>query len=142
MAKNSVYIVIPGRFPGMNEFVAANRASHGRRNLGNVMKQRDQDRIIRYLPEIKITQPVKIEYSFFEANRRRDLDNIAGYYHKIFQDALVRAGVLQGDGWDYITGYSDSFYIDRDNPRIEIWIHLQAKKRKSKKSDLQNSKRE
>ena len=134
MAKNSVYIVVPGRFPGMNEFITANRAGHGKCNLGNRMKQRDQDRIIRYLPEIKITQPVKIEYTYYELNRRRDLDNIAGYYHKIFQDSLVRAGILQGDGWDYITGYSDAFAVDKNNPRIEIWLHLQpAKGKKSKK---------
>lgn len=133
MAKNSVYIVIPGRFAGMNEFVAANRASHGRRNLGNMMKQRDQDRIINYLPEIRITQPVSIEYSYYEANRRRDCDNVAGYFHKIFQDALVCAGVLQGDGWDYITGFSDTFSVDKNNPRIEIWLHLQPAKGKNQK---------
>ena len=38
------------------------------------------------------------------------------------QDALVKSGVLQGDGWKHIVGFSDEFYIDKENPRIEVEI--------------------
>ena len=64
--------------------------------------------------------PVKIIYRFYEENKKRDKDNVSGIAHKFVQDALVESGILKDDGWDYVIGFSDEFYIDRDNPRIEV----------------------
>jgi Holliday junction resolvase RusA-like endonuclease len=66
--------------------------------------------------------PVKLHFRFYEPNRKRDLDNISGFAHKVIQDALVSCGVLGGDGWKYITGYTDEFFVDKQNPRIEVEI--------------------
>jgi len=71
---------------------------------------------------LKITKPVVLEYHFYEANRKRDHDNVSGFAHKVTQDALVAQGVLRDDGWDEILGYSDSFTVDKANPRIEVLI--------------------
>ena len=49
-------------------------------------------------------------------------DYISSFGRKVIQDALVSAGVLINDGWKYITGFDDSFYIDADNPHIKIVI--------------------
>lgn len=117
-------IVIPGRFPGMNDFIDANRRKRKSWSGGNEMKQRDQRRIIHYLPHVRITKPVYIRYVFYEENRRRDKDNISSYFHKIFQDACVKAGVLRNDGWKEIVGFSDDFYVDAKNPRIEISLEV------------------
>ena len=35
---------------------------------------------------------------------------------------LVSAGVLKNDGWNDIEGFSDRFYIDKANPRVEVEI--------------------
>lgn len=115
-------IVIPHIFPGMNEFIEANRTHSGRWNKGNSMKQNDQRIIMEYLPEVRFRKPVILKYTFYERNRRRDLDNISGYFHKVFQDALVNAGVLENDGWANIAGYRDTFRIDPRCPRVEIMI--------------------
>ena len=116
-------VVIPHIFPGMNDFIRANRTkTSGRWSKGNAMKQADQRLIMEYLPDVRFKKPVILKYTFYERNRRRDLDNISGYFHKVFQDALVRAGVLENDGWAQIKGYTDTFKIDPKLPRVEISI--------------------
>lgn len=86
------------------------------------MKQDDQKIIIGYLPRIKIKKRIFIEYNFFEPDTRRDKDNISGYFHKIFQDALVQAGCIPDDGWKTIRGMADYFEVDKNYPRIEVII--------------------
>ena len=115
-------VVIPGKFPGLNEFIAENRRRHGNWSGGNAMKQADQAIIRRYLPNTKFKRKIFIQYTFFEPNTRRDKDNISGYFHKIFQDALVQNGNIQNDGWHYIKGMADYFDVDVKHPRIEILI--------------------
>jgi Holliday junction resolvase RusA-like endonuclease len=115
-------VMIPGRFAGLNEFIDANRRQRGRWNAGNAMKQKDQRIILEYLPEVKFKQAVFLEYHFFEPNSRRDKDNISAYFHKIFQDAMVQAGMIPNDGWKQIKGMADYFDIDKKWPRIEVYI--------------------
>lgn len=119
-------IIIDGKFPSLNQFIDANRSGKGRWNKGNSMKQADQKVLSGYiltqLRKVHIAKPVSFKYSFYEPNALRDKDNISGYFHKIFQDALVRCGVLQNDNWKCIVGFSDDFYIDKKYPRIEIEI--------------------
>lgn len=118
-------IVIEGTFPSLNEFIDANRQGKGRWNKGNQMKQRDQTAIIKaVVPQIRkaLRQPIFIEYTFYERSRRRDMDNVSGYFHKVFQDALVECGRLKNDNWSGIRGFSDKFEVDAKRPRIEITI--------------------
>jgi len=115
-------LTIPGQLPGLNEYIAAERAN---RYKAAAMK-RDAEQLIglcarSQLRSIRFTNPVTIHYAWYEPNRRRDKDNIA-FARKFIQDALVNAGVLQGDGWRHINGFSDTFKVDQRNPRIEIII--------------------
>lgn len=115
-------ITIPGRLPGMNEYSSAQR---GNRYKGAQMKA-DAQRLVegciiggRIRPA---SAPVTLHYRFFEPNCRRDLDNIAGFAHKVTQDALVSCGILTDDGWKEIKGFTDVFAVDRNQPRIEVDI--------------------
>lgn len=65
--------------------------------------------------------PVEIIANYYCSKKNRDPDNIAAV-KKFWLDALVLAGVLEGDNWKYISSFSDKFSIDRINPRIEIEI--------------------
>lgn len=78
--------------------------------------------IRRQLAHLHIGKPVILKYDFFEPNRKRDLDNISAFAHKVIQDSLVKTSVLVNDGWNEITGYIDQFYLDKENPRIEVTI--------------------
>jgi Holliday junction resolvase RusA-like endonuclease len=119
-------LVIPGRFPGLNEFISANRVRKGNYSAGNSMKRRDQARIresiMEQLPGLKVESAVSLVYHFFEPDRRRDKDNIAGYFHKVFQDALVECGVIEDDKWENVSEFRDLFDVDKEEPRIEVLI--------------------
>ena len=71
---------------------------------------------------IKIQSKVKMLYRWYEKDRRRDPDNISSFGRKVFLDALVTCGVIKNDGWRNIVGFSDEFYVDPGNPRIEVEI--------------------
>ena len=90
------------------------------------MKQEYQRKVVSavrsQLRGIHIDKPVKIYYTFYEENRKRDLDNISAFAHKVIQDGLVKGGLLANDGWKNIVGFSDDFFVDKDNPRIEVTI--------------------
>lgn len=123
-------LILKGTLPGLNDYLRAERSFTRRgtkgHSCGNDMKQECQmliaNAIRLQLKLLRIHNPVFIRYSFYEPNRKRDLDNIAGVAHKFVQDSLVKCGVLENDGWDNITGFSDQFFLDRHNPRIEIVI--------------------
>lgn len=117
------YLTIHGRLPGMNEYTNAQRTN---RYKGAKLKADAQStvesEIQRQLKGVKLNPPIMILYRFYEKDKRRDLDNISGMAHKVIQDAMVTQGLIADDGWDYISGFSDEFWIDRNNPRIEIVI--------------------
>lgn len=113
-------ITIPGRFPSLNDYVNACRTHP---QAGAQMIKNSERQIAAFLPEpYPLQYPVQIQYRYFEPSKRRDKDNIAGVFHKIAQDTIVRAGFLPDDRWDYIDGFSDGFELDKNNPRIEITI--------------------
>lgn len=125
MCHSSRKYTINGRFPSLNEFIAATRTTKGKWHKGNTMKQECQENIAWQLQnqdDRQIDNPVYIKYEFYEPNKKRDLDNIASFFIKVFQDALVKTGILKNDTWNYIEGYSIDFFVDKDNPRIEVEI--------------------
>lgn len=113
-------LVIKGKLPGLNEYIDACRREP---RLGNRMKREAEETVIwsaKASIRGKIPTPCVMRYTFYEPNKRRDLDNISGFGHKVVQDALVKAKYLPGDGWAHIAGIADDFKIDRTNPRIEV----------------------
>ncbi|RDU22858.1 RusA family crossover junction endodeoxyribonuclease [Anaerosacchariphilus polymeriproducens] len=115
--------IIIGKLPNLNDYIYSNRTN---KYAGNKMKKDAQKLACIYikkdLKDLEILKPVFLRYKFYEPNKRRDLDNIASFAHKIIQDSLVSTGVLKNDGWKEIIGFEDTFFIDKDNPRIEITI--------------------
>ena len=90
------------------------------------MKKYNEEVVIwsdkQQLRGLHIDVPVVLKYDFYEPNRRRDLDNISSFAIKVIQDALVKTEVIKNDGWSEIIGFNTQFYIDKDNPRIEVTI--------------------
>lgn len=116
---------IHDRLPGMNEYTANQRAN---KYGGNLMKRHAQKGVeaeIRAARLKPIKYPVEIVYTFYEPNKRRDKDNIAGFAHKVIQDALVATGILKDDAWDYIIGFTDRFAVDRKEPHITVILEYE-----------------
>lgn len=114
-------LVIPGRLPGLNDYIKACRAN---KYAGAEMKQNTENLIqaeINNQLRRKSFNTVTLKFSWYEPNKKRDKDNIA-FAKKFVLDALQAAGTLSGDGWGQVAGFSDEFEIDKQNPRVEIEI--------------------
>lgn len=110
---------VEGRFVSLNEFYRM-----GKWEQASV--KREHDERVAAAAKAAGLRPFKgrVRYAvtWYEANRRRDLDNVA-FGKKFIQDGLVKAGVLHNDTHHEIAGFEDSFAYDARNPRIvvEIW---------------------
>jgi hypothetical protein len=115
------YIFIPFRLPGLNDYIDAER---GNRYAAASLKKNVEMKLRLYIRQQckhQFTNPVTITYTWHELNRRRDKSNIA-FAKKFIEDALVKSGVLQGDGWRHIESFSDRFKVDKLNPGVGITI--------------------
>lgn len=114
---------ILGKLNNLNDYTAACRRNA---YAGNKMKRRNEETVLwairQQLRGVHIKKTVELEFYWYEPNKRRDHDNVSSFGRKVIQDALVKAGVLKDDGWDYIDGFRDVFLLDRENPRIEVVI--------------------
>lgn len=113
---------IEGQLPSLNDYIRSERAG---KYAAASMKHTWQRAILVYIKKAKLRKmetPVVIHYMHYVKDRRRDRDNIAAIAHKITQDALVEAGILKSDGWDYVIGFTDDWAIDRKHPRIVVTI--------------------
>lgn len=117
-----VTLTIAGRLAGLNEYT---RACRSNKFLGAKMKKGAEDFIILHinsqLKGVKYENPVRLSFRWFEKDRKRDLDNIA-MSKKFILDALVKAGTIKTDSWKGVVGFTDEFFVDREQPRIEVDI--------------------
>ena len=67
-----------------------------------------------------VTPPVKIDFVWYN-NGRKDPDNIR-IASKMIIDGLVKASILPEDNQKIIKGFTDTFYKDKDDPRVEVTI--------------------
>lgn len=115
-------LIIDGTLAGLNEYT---KACRGNRYSGAKMKK-DNEAIIKsyiFLQGIKpLKGRVKLAFRWYEPNRKRDFDNIC-FAKKFILDALVASGIIEADSWRCVTGFTDEFFVDKENPRIEVSIH-------------------
>lgn len=135
-------LTIQGRLPGLNEYTDACRTNP---RAGAKMKQGAQElvmwHILSQIRGLRFTKPVFLLFTFYEQDRRRDRDNVSSFARKVIQDALVKCGNLQDDGWDHVTGYLDRFAVDKKDPRIVVEFIEQEVAAKCSKRQSKNSKK-
>lgn len=106
---NKYIFEINKRLPSFNEYTRQNRAN---KYAGAEMKKREEDYIYlaikNQLGNLKIKNPVKVNFLWIEENGKRDLDNIC-FAKKFILDALVKAKVIENDNRKYILGFMDNF---------------------------------
>jgi Holliday junction resolvase RusA-like endonuclease len=117
----AITFTIPGRLPGLNEYTAANR-THPKAGARAKTEAEWQVawgvKIARLEP---IDGPVFLTFAWHEPDHRRDVDNVA-FAKKFILDALVRLGILAGDGRKHVVGFTDEFHLDRRRPRVDVTI--------------------
>ncbi len=119
-----VALWIPGPLPGLNELLGAAKGSGGH-GIGYAKLKRQWTDAIWALSKAarlpRFMGPVHLRFEWIEKDRRRDPDNVAAA-KKLVCDGLVKAGVLEGDGWRHIDGWSDRWAVDAKRPGVEVAI--------------------
>ncbi len=116
-------LIIKGKLDNLNDYITE---CHSSRYAGADLKHKNENTVLcaiyEQLGRTRIQNKVKMRYKWYEPNSRRDMDNISSFGRKVIQDALVKAKIITDDGWKNILGFSDEFYVDKENPRIEVVI--------------------
>ena len=119
-----VTLIISGRLEGLNEYTEACRSN---RYKGASIKKSAENfiklHIRKQIPDVHFDAPVELHFRWYEPNKKRDLDNIC-FAKKFILDALVASGTIKTDGWSGVAGFTDEFFIDSQNPRIEVDIEF------------------
>ena len=115
-----------GALPGLNELLAANASAMmmGRKRVSRYTQlKRQWGERIAWEAKAQHLQPITrahFAFQWTERDRRRDPDNIAAGGRKLILDGLVKAGILENDGWKQIAGWSDYFFVG--TPGVEVFI--------------------
>lgn len=116
-------LTIPGRLDGLNDHIKAERINRYKGAQNKAENEAIVNVAIRQsLPGVHIKNQIDLVCKWYEKNKKRDPDNISSFGHKVILDALVRAEVLENDGWENIRSLKDEFHIDKVNPRIEVYL--------------------
>ena len=117
------HFTIPGRLESYNEYI-----EKCRRNPYEAakMKRRDMDMAEWYMSKSDIMdlkfETIIIHLRFFEPKKNRDKDNILGYALKVIQDSLQEMKIIKNDGWNDIENFTHDFFVDKEYPRIEVYV--------------------
>ena len=112
-------IEIPLKMPSINEFINQCRYN---KYAGNNYKQNVQAEIYPYIKNMpKLEKPVKIDFHWYEGNRKRDLDNVS-YAKKFILDALVKYGKLKDDNRKNVCAFTDNFYYTKNEWKVVLDI--------------------
>lgn len=111
---------IPGRLAGANELIGGINRN---RFVGASIKKKETKRCAEAARGLKkIDFPVKVVISWFEPNKRRDIDNIS-FGAKFILDGLIQAGKLSNDGRKQVQAIQHEFPSPSpNNPRVAVWI--------------------
>lgn len=83
-----------------------------------------KEEIYSQLKNLPLFGKVRLHYILYPGSKRElDIMNICSVADKFFCDALVEAGKLPDDNYNYLTGITIKIgSIDKTNPRVEVYI--------------------
>ena len=119
-------IVIPHELIDLNNYVNAERAN---RFQGAKLKKRYtrlcalavKSAIKQGLAVTETDMPVDLHFTWYVPSKRKDKDNIA-FGKKFILDGMLQAGLIENDGWKQIGNFTDTFVVDKENPRVVVEI--------------------
>lgn len=120
---NMPHFMIHEGFPTLNEYLAAcgrNPKAGGRikHEYMDIASWSIRSQLRGYHAEHKVI----LHYYFYEQNMKRDKDNVFAFASKTIQDALQKCKVIDNDGWKNVENFTHDFFVDKSNPRIEVYI--------------------
>lgn len=121
--QESIIISLPGQVPaqknGKQLFINRRTGNHFITSNQRVKDWQLDTSLFLRDQSFKATGKVRVSYLFYvKDKRRRDIDNMIATVN----DALVLAGMLVDDSWQFLEiGYAVA-QIDRENPGVDIKI--------------------
>ena len=104
-------IEIPMKLPSLNEYINECRKN---KFAGVTMKKKIENDIAYFINSLpQYSKPIKIKFTWVEANKRRDYDNIC-FAKKFILDAMQECGKLENDNRKWVTGFTDSFEYGKE----------------------------
>ena len=114
-------LIVKGDLPSLNQVIAASK-----KHWSHYAKEKKRWTNTVYAEALSqklkpVSGPVWIRCEHYLKNRRVDPDNKA-IGLKYVLDGLQVAGVLPEDNMDWIIGFIHTLAIDKDNPRLEVYL--------------------
>lgn len=117
-------LTIKGELTDLNTYI---RIERGNKFAGANIKKKETERIWVECKQQRIELQRKgifIVFQWYSKDQRKDKDNVS-FAKKFILDGMVTAGVLKSDKWDFISGFLDLFFVDKENPRIEVYFTVE-----------------
>jgi Holliday junction resolvase RusA-like endonuclease len=117
-----INFTIKGELTDLNTYIQSER---GNRYSAGKLKKVETQRVAweiksQRVPKIEI-YPVRLWIGWYSKDNRKDIDNVR-FSVKFILDGMVEAGILKGDGRKFVCDITDSYFIDKQNPRVEVEI--------------------
>lgn len=109
-------ITIQGELTDLNTYINAER---GNKFDASKIKKRETERCLCYFLGKKAKGKLDITFNWYCKNLRKDPDNIS-FTKKFILDGMVKAKFIDNDGHKTINSFCDNFFLDKQNPRVEI----------------------
>lgn len=108
-----------GTLPDMNEIIKVSKSHFA---VYAKLKKKHTQQVVDSIKELPAVQSADFLFQWYLPNKRKDPDNVAAGGTKMLLDGIVEAGVLPNDGYKQVKQITHKFYVDKDNPRIEVTI--------------------
>jgi len=117
-------LVIKSELPDLNSYINTERSNKfAAHQLKKKATRAVQHEINLQISKFKVKKfkRIYLYIDYYCKDKRKDMDNVA-FAKKFILDGMVNAKVIPNDGWKQIAGWEERFYIDKNNPRIEILL--------------------
>jgi Holliday junction resolvase RusA-like endonuclease len=114
--------LLNGELTDLNTYINAER---GNKFNGAKIKKTETERIVwevkNQCKHAKVSCEFKLFIRWFVKDKKKDPDNVA-FAKKFILDGMVSAGLINTDGMKQVTSFQDEFYVDKEHPRIEVYL--------------------
>jgi hypothetical protein len=107
--------------PNKKMLVGLNNYRNWHHMISNKVKHWYHDEVKKQITRERFSR-VRVHYDVYAQRNGTDGPNIRSILEKFVLDGLVVAGVIEDDKIGILMGDSSDYYIDAENPRIEITI--------------------
>lgn len=115
----TLQFIFNGEFTDLNTYIRAERSN---RFMAAKIKKTETERAAwEVIQPEKVVGKAVINFDWYTKDERKDPDNIS-FAKKFLLDGMVMAGLLENDTRKCINGFIDCFFVDKDNPRVEVTI--------------------